>query len=320
MPKKLKITVVIPSYNEVENIQPMYQAVKDVFAGMEKYDGEILFIDNASNDGTISLLRGLAASDPTVKVILNSRNFGHLRSPYHGMLQTDGDVMIAIASDFQDPPNLIPKLVAKWEEGNEIVLAVRSGTQSSVIMEMVRRTYYRVVKRISDVGVIENFNGYGLYDRKIIDIVRKLDDPYPYYRGILSELGFRQATIEYFQEQRRNGVTKNNFFSLFDLAMNGITSLSKTPLRLITLTGFFLAFLSFVTAFGYFIYKIIYWKSFQLGLAPLIIGQFFFNGIFLLFMGVLGEYIGFIHTRVLKRPLVFERERLNFDTKTKGSE
>ncbi|MBF0383079.1 MAG: glycosyltransferase family 2 protein [Magnetococcales bacterium] len=314
MNRKKKISIIIPSFNEVKNIGPMYETVKKICADLPKYESEFIFADNNSTDGTVEILRALASADPKVKVILNSRNYGHIRSPYHAMVQSSGDCVICLVSDFQDPPELIPEMVAKWEAGNEIVLAVRTDTEASAVMEVIRGFYYRLVEAISEVGVIKNFTGYGLYDKKIVDIFRKMDDPYPYSRGMLSEIGFNQAKIEYTQKKRRSGISRNNFFTLFDFAMLGITSTSKLPLRLITITGFALAIIFFIIALIYFVYKLIHWDNFQLGLAPMVIGQFFFNGVLLIFLGILGEYVGFIHTRMLKRP-VLEKERLNFDDK-----
>lgn len=311
-----KIVVVVPSFNEAENIVPMYEALQAVFAGMLSYTWGILFIDNDSTDGTIELLRGLAARDPAVRVILNARNFGHIRSPYHGMLQADGDAVIALVADFQDPPELIPQMVREWEAGNRIVLAVRVSTQNSPVMEVIRTWYYNLVESISDVTVIKNFNGYGMYDRSVVEIVRQFDDPYPYYRGILSEVGFHPVIVPYRQSSRARGITKNNFFTLFDFAMNGITSLSRLPLRMITLIGFGLSLISILIALVYMLYKLTNWDTFQAGLAPLVVGQFFFNGVILFVLGLLGEYVGFIHLRTMKRPLVVERERLNFDQKS----
>ncbi|MBF0194022.1 MAG: glycosyltransferase family 2 protein [Magnetococcales bacterium] len=319
MNRKKKISIVIPSFNEVKNIGPMYQTVKKICADLPNYDSEFIFADNNSTDGTVEILRALASADPQVKVILNSRNYGHIRSPYHAMVQSSGDCVICLVSDFQDPPELIPEMIEKWEAGNEIVLAVRTDTEASATMEKIRGYYYRLVEIISEVGVIKNFTGYGLYDKKIVDIFRKMDDPYPYSRGMLSEIGFNQAKIEYTQKKRRSGISRNNFFTLFDFAMLGITSTSKVPLRLITMTGFALAICFFIIALIYFAYKLIYWDNFQLGLAPMVIGQFFFNGVLLIFLGILGEYVGFIHTRMLKRP-VLERERINFDDKPEKKE
>jgi polyisoprenyl-phosphate glycosyltransferase len=311
MKSKKKISIIIPCFNEVKNIALMYRTVKNICADMPQYDSEFIFSDNNSSDGTIEILRELAALDPQMKVILYSRNFGHIRSPFRSMVQSNADCVICLVSDFQDPPELIPEMLAKWEEGNEIVLAVRTDTEVSAIMEKVRGFYYQLVEKISEVGVIKNFSGYGLYDKKIVDIFREIDDPYPYSRGMLSEIGFNQATVEYTQKKRRSGISTNNFFTLFDFAMLGITSTSKVPLRLITMTGFAFAICFFIIAIIYFIYKMTHWNEFQLGLAPMVIGQFFFNGVLLVFLGILGEYVGFIHTRILKRPVI-EKERINF--------
>jgi glycosyltransferase involved in cell wall biosynthesis len=306
------ITVVTPCYNEVDNVAPLYEAVRDVFAALPQYPYEIIFIDNASTDGTVEVLRRLADGDPHVRVIVNARNFGQVRSPYHAILQARGDAVIGLASDLQDPPELIPRFLEEWEKGSKLVLGVKTKSDENPLMFGVRRFYYRLIDRLSDVRQVQNATGFGLYDRQIVDILRQLNDPYPYFRGLVAEIGFPPALIEYSQPKRRAGITKNRFYSLYDLAMLGITSHSKVPLRLATMLGFGASAVSLATAFGYLVYKLLNWTSFSVGVAPLVIGLFFVSSVQLFFMGILGEYIGAIHTQVLHRPLVVERERINF--------
>lgn len=307
------ISIVTPCYNEEENIEECYRRVKELFAALGKYRYEHVFIDNASSDKTQAILRRLAAEDKNVKVIVNSRNFGHIRSPFYGMLQARGDAVIPFVADLQEPTQLIGEFLAKWEQGCKIVMGVKVRSSESSIMFTIRKLYYRLVKRLSEIELTNNFYGFGLYDRDVIEILKKMDDPYPYFRGLIAEIGFQPAKIEYHQPRRERGITKNNFYILYDMAMLGITSHSKVPLRLATFTGFCLANLSLLVAVGYFIYKLIFWNSFQVGMAPLVIGIFFFSAVQLFFTGILGEYIGAIYTQVLKRPLVIEKERINFD-------
>ena len=307
------ISIVTPCYNEEENVEILYHKVKDVFSLLPHYRYEHLFIDNHSSDGTVSILKRLAANDPNVKIIVNARNFGHIRSPHHAILQTRGEAVISIVADLQDPPELIAAFIKKWEEGFKIVIGVKSQSEEHPLFFAVRRLYYQLVSRLSEIELVKNFTGFGLYDRSVVEILRKIDDPYPYFRGLICDIGFERAEIEYVQPVRKRGFTKNNFYTLFDMAMLGFTNHSKVPLRLATMTGFGLASLSLLFALGYFIYKLMFWSSFQVGIAPLVIGLFFFASVQLLFIGILGEYIGSIHTQVLKRPLVVEKERINFD-------
>jgi polyisoprenyl-phosphate glycosyltransferase len=272
-----------------------------------------LFIDNGSTDGTREELRKLAAEDSRVRVIFNNRNFGHVRSPFHGLLQAEGDAVVVMASDLQDPPELIPELVRLWQEGHEVVLGQKTNSAESPLFFAVRRAYYRLVKQLADVELLENVTGFGLYSRKVIEDLRALDEPYPYVRGLVSELGYNIARVPYEQPRRVRGITKNNFYTLYDVAMLGITSHSKVPLRLATMLGFGSACVSFLIGLAYLVYKLIYWDRFAAGTAPLVIGLFFFASVQLFFIGILGEYIGAIHTRVFKRPHVVERERLGWD-------
>lgn len=306
------ISIVTPCYNEEENVREVYEQVKEVFDDLEDYTYEHIFIDNASKDKTVAILREIAKDDKRVKVIVNTRNFGHIRSPYHAMLQTKGDAVTFIAADLQDPSYLIKEFIRKWEEGYKVVMGIKKQSEESRIIFGLRKLYYRVLRRLSDVELVEQYTGFGLYDRQVVEILRGLNDPYPYIRGLIADIGFESAKIEYVQPRRKRGITKNNFYTLFDMVMLGMTSYSKVPLRLATMLGFVLAVISMLAAIFYFVYKIIFWKSFSLGIAPLVVGLFFFASVQLFFIGIVGEYVGFIHTQVLKRPLVIERERINF--------
>mgnify|MGYP001012643242 CR=1 FL=1 len=307
------ISIVTPCFNEEENVREVYQQVKDVFAQMPDYRYEHIFIDNSSTDKTVSILKEIAANDFNVKVIINSRNFGAGQSPYHALLQSRGDASIVVMADLQDPPPMIKDLVRKWEEGYKLVLAVKESSEESSIMFSIRRLYYNIYNKISNIQIVNNYCGFGLYDKSIIDILRKLDDPHPDLRSLLGEIGFERALLTYIQPIRKKGKSKNNFYNLYDQAMLGITRDSIIPLRLASFIGFSVAAVNLLVATGYFIYKLLYWQSFQLGIAPLVIGIFFFGGVQLFFLGIIGEYIGAIFTQVKKRPLVIEKERINFD-------
>ena len=308
------LTVVTGCLNEEENVTELYKRVCGTFTDeLPGYEFELVFIDNASTDRTVEKLRGLAATDRRVKVIVNNRNFGHIRSGYHAFLQATGDAVIMMASDLQDPPELIAQFVRKWEQGYKVVLAQKAKSEESPLFSLVRKSYYSVVNRLSDVPLVKNATGFGLYDRRVVEDIRRIDDPYPYFRGLICDLGYEQALVPFTQPTRKRGITKNNFYTLWDLAMLGLTNHSKVPLRLATFAGLGVSALSFLTAFGYLIYKLLYWDSFQLGTAPLVIGMFFIGAVQLVFIGVLGEYIGAIHTQVLRRPPVVEKERINFE-------
>ena len=312
---KKKISVFTPCYNEEENVESLISAVAAVFEKLPQYDYEHVFIDNHSSDSTVKILRRIIETDKHVKVIVNARNFGHIRSPFHGLVQCKGDAVIALVADFQDPPEMIPALLAKWEEGFRIVIAVKKQSRENPLMFAIRNFFYNLLAKMSDGGEkpVKNFTGFGLYDQKFISVIRTLDDPYPYFRGMITELGFDRCELEYTQPKRFRGKTKNNFFTLYDMAMLGFTNHSKLPLRLSAFIGFFTAIISFLTALVYFIYKLIDWQNFQVGIAPMVIGIFFFSSVQLFFIGVIGEYIGAIHTQIKKRPLVVEDERINFD-------
>lgn len=308
-----QISIITPCYNEEENVEETYRQVKQLFENLGKYRYEHLFIDNCSKDRTVEILRGICAQDPNVRVIVNSRNFGQVRSPMHALMQVRGDAVIFVVADRQDPLDLIPKFLELWEQGHPIVMGVKTRSGETPVMFFIRRLYYRLVRKIADIELTDNFYGYGIYDRSVIEMIRQMDDPYPYGRGLISEIGFNPPKIEYSQRRRERGITKNNFYSLFEYAMLGFTSHSRVPLRLATMLGFLISGLSLLVAFGYFIYKLVYWDNFEMGMAPLVIGLFFFSAVQLFFIGILGEYVGAILTQVVKRPLVFERERINFD-------
>jgi glycosyltransferase involved in cell wall biosynthesis len=317
--RKPLVTILTPCFNEEGNVGELYRQVCEVMQTLPAYDYEHLFIDNASTDSTVPILRELAASDHRVKVIVNTRNFGHVRSPYYGLLQADGDAVMTCVADLQDPPQLIPEFVAKWEEGYKLVIGVKQGTHESWIMGRTRKFYYWLVAKLSsEVALVHNFTGFGLYDRDVIELARTTDEQYPYFRGLISDFGYERAEIKYSQPARQAGRSKNNFLTLYDVAMLGITNHSKVPLRLATMAGFAISVASLLIALGYLVAKLLFWDDLQLGLAPLLIGIYFFGAVQLFFIGMLGEYIGAIHTQIHKRPLVVEKERINFDEPAAG--
>ncbi len=307
------ISIITPCYNEEENVEELYKRVRNVMAAVGRYRYEHIFIDNASQDATVAILKEIAAQDTNVKVIVNARNFGHIRSPMHAVFQTTGDAVIGIVADLQDPPEMIPEMIAKWEEGFPLVLCLKNVSDENKLMFWVRTKYYQLVNRLSSIETFENFTGYGLYDRRVIDIIKSINDPYPYFRGLIADIGLPHAELFFKQPRRLRGITKNNFYSLYDIGMLGITNLSKVPLRIVTFAGFVSALLSLVAGIGYFIYKLLFWNSFSVGIAPLVIGIFLFSSVQMISMGILGEYIGAIHTQVHKRPYVIEKERINFE-------
>jgi polyisoprenyl-phosphate glycosyltransferase len=308
------VTILTPCYNEAANVEELYERVRAIFEPLRHYRYEHLFIDNASTDDTVSILRGIAKRDANVKVIINTRNFGHIRSPYHALLQSTGDAVIGMAADLQDPPELIPEFLAKWREGYKVVLGVKAAAKESWLMFTIRRLGYSVIDKLSEVRQVRNCTGFGLYDRAFVSVLRRLPDPYPYFRGIVAELGFRYATVTYTQPQRTKGVTKNNLYRLYDIGMQGIVNHSKIPLRMATILGFVSAVASLIAALVYLVMKLLYWYDLPIGVAPVIIGLFCVASVQLLFLGVLGEYVGSIYTQVRNRPLVIEEERINFDT------
>lgn len=307
------ISIVTPCFNEEQNVETVYSKVKEIFSSLPEYNYEHIFIDNLSTDRTVDILKRIAASDHRLKIIVNVRNFGHIRSPYYGILQSKGDAVISVVADLQDPPELIMTFIKKWEEGFKIVIGTKVKSKENRIMFSIRKLFYSTISKISETDQIKNFTGFGLYDRQFIEILRNLDDPYPYFRGLISELGFSRIEIPYTQPKRERGKTKNNFYTLYDIAMLGFINYSKVPLRMASFIGFGVSLLSFLIAMFYLVYKLVFWSSFSVGIAPLVIGIFFFSGIQLFFLGVIGEYIGAIFTQVKKRPLVIEKERINFD-------
>ncbi len=308
------ISIVSGCYNEAENIPDLYERVTKVFAEkLPEYAYEIIVIDNSSTDKSVEVLREICQKDKRVKVIVNTRNFGHIRSGYHALLQAKGDAMIAMASDLQDPPEMIEQFIRKWEEGSKVVLAQKLESEESPLFFLVRKMYYSFVNRLSEIPLVKNVTGFGLYDAVVTQKLREIGDPYPYFRGLICDLGYKQALIPFKQPVRKRGFTKNNFYTLYDLAMLGFTNHSKVPLRLATFTGFCIGALSFMVGLVYLVYKLVFWQQFQAGTAPVVIGIFFLGALQLFFIGLIGEYIGSIHTQVLHRPLVIEKERINFD-------
>jgi len=307
-----KVSIVSGCYNEEGNIEEFLVRVKKVMNKLPQYDYEIIVIDNCSTDRTQELLRSYAATEKRVKLIFNTRNFGHIRSPYHALLQAEGDAVMLLVSDLQDPPELISDFLRRWEQGSKVVVGVKEHSDESKLFFLARRIYYRIVSKLAETELIENFTGFGLYDRVVIDYLRKLGDPYPYFRGLVADSGFQPSRVLYRQPVRKRGFSKNNFYTLYDIAMLGITNFSKVPLRIAAMLGFAASIVSLIFALIYLIYKILFWNSFPVGAAPLVIGLFFFASVQLFFIGILGEYIGAIHTQVLKRPLVVEKERINF--------
>jgi len=312
---KKKISVISSAYNEEGNIRELYNRVKAEMAKhSEKYDYEQIVLDNGSTDNTQEELRQIAKEDKNFKVIINTRNFGHIRSPYHGMLQGTGDAVIYMASDLQDPPELIGDFLKKWEEGFKVVLAQKTKTQEEWFFSIARKLYYTLLGWLNDSGaeLTNNCTGFGLFDREVIEEIRRLNDPYPYIRGLVCELGYPKALVPFTQPSRTRGFTKNNFYTLYDNAMIGFTNHTKVPLRLAAFGGFILSLISFILGIIYLILKLIYWDRFPMGTAPLLLGVLFFSSVQLFFLGILGEYIGAIFTQVLKRPAVIEKERINF--------
>lgn len=307
------ISIVTPCFNEEENIEMVYQRVKSVFDTLPQYRYEHVFIDNSSTDKSLDILKEIARLDDNVKIIVNARNFGWIRSPYYGILQANGDAVVLFVADLQDPPEMIIEFLKNWEEGFKIVIGVKNKSEENKTMFFIRKVFYNMMASISETAQIKNYTGFGLYDKQFVNVLRDLNEQYPYFRGLVSELGFAMKQIEYVQPRRTRGKAKSNFYKLYDYAILGFISYSKVPLRLASLIGFILSFLSFIVALIYFIAKLIFWNNFSVGIAPLVIGIFFIGGVQLFFLGIIGEYIGAILTQVKKRPLVVEKERINFD-------
>ena len=308
-----KISVLIACYNEKDNIRQICEAVMQQMEKLTEYDYEIILIDNKSEDGTREIIRDLCYEEKRIKAIFNLKNFGQFNSPYYGLLQTTGDCVIKMVADFQDPPELIPELIRHWEAGSKVICMVKTSSKESKLMYWMREQYYRLLKKMSDVRQIKQFTGFGLYDRSFVDTLRDLNDPTPFMRGIVAELGPERKEIEYEQPKRRAGKTHNNFYTLYDAAMLSFTSYTKNGLRIATFSGFIIAFISFIIGLFYLIMKLLFWDRFTAGYAPMMIGIFFMGGIILAFMGFMGEYVMAINARVMNRPLVVEEERINFE-------
>lgn len=309
---KKRITIITPCYNEALNVQEVHRRVMEVASQLPEYDFEHLFIDNASKDDTVAVLRSMAAEDATVKVIVNARNVGADRSSMHAFLQAQGDAVGCLAADLQDPPELFMDMIRDWEKGIPIAVGIKNTSDENGLMYRIRTTYYRLIARLTNVEVLEHFTGFGLYDRSVVEHIRNdFRDPYPYFRGMIAELGLPYKKFFYNQKRRERGITSNNFYTLYDLAMLGITNLSKVPLRMVTFFGFISAFISFVVGLFYLGYKLVFWKHFSVGIAPVVLGLFFLGSVQLIALGIIGEYVGSIHTFVLNRPLVTEKERIN---------
>ncbi|WP_028323676.1 glycosyltransferase family 2 protein [Desulfatirhabdium butyrativorans] len=311
MGKKL-ISIMSNCFNEALNVEELHRQVVEQLRQFPQYEYELIFVDNCSTDGTVDRIRSIIAVDPNVRCIVNARNFGQVRSPFHGLLQTRGAAVISMAADLQDPPALLGDFIRKWEEGYAVVVGVKEKTRENFLMDWARRLYYRLLATLSESPQIENFTGFGLYDRSFIEVLRQLDETNPYFRGLVAELGWRIAQVSYTQPLRCKGKSSNSLLTLYDLAMLGFVNHSRLPLRLASIFGFLVATFALLTALGYLIYKLFYWDTFQLGMAPLLIGIFLFGGLQLFFLGLIGEYIGVIYSRVRRRPLVIEQERLNF--------
>jgi polyisoprenyl-phosphate glycosyltransferase len=308
-----KISILVPTFNEEGNIKPLCAELINILSGkLSDYDYEILVIDNYSQDRTRERILELCVANKKIRAIFNAKNFGHIRSPFHGMLQTTGDCTIVMCADFQDPPEMIVNFIREWEKGSKVVIGKKKNSYENPLIYLLRSFYYKLIKQISDTEQVEHFTGFGLYDKTFVEVLRQLDDPMPYMRGIVAELGFSRMEIEYVQQKRRFGTTKNNWYTLYDMAMLGITSYSKMVMRLATIFGFIISGMSFAVAMYYLVMKLIYWDKFPFGTAPIIISIFFLGSIQLFFIGFLGEYILNINTRVMKRPLVVEEKRINF--------
>lgn len=315
-----KVSIMVPCYNEQENVVPISQAIVGQMEALPQYDYEVLFIDNCSTDNTRPLLRDICSSNPRIKAIFNVKNFGQFNSPYYGLCQTTGDCVISICADFQDPVEMIPVFLKYWEEGYQIVCGVKTSSKESKIMYALRSFYYKMLKKLSSVEQIEHFTGFGLYDKSFIEVLRQLNDPMPFIRGIVAELGGRCKIVEYEQPQRRAGKTHNNWYSLYDAAMLSITSYTKVGMRLAVFSGLLFSLLSLITGFVYLVMKIVFWDRFVAGQAPTLIVISLMSSVLLFFMGILGEYILSINQRIMHRPLVIEEERLNFDNLSETTE
>jgi glycosyltransferase involved in cell wall biosynthesis len=313
MESKKLISIVTPCFNEAANLEELYMRIRATMLTMgTRYEYEHIIIDNASTDDTVAIAKGLASTDPRLKIIVNTRNFGPVRSPYYGIIEAYGDAVVLLAADLQDPPELIVEYVKKWEEGFEVVMPTKAQSEESVAMQSVRKAYYRMLNSISEVPLEEHATGAGLYDKKVIDTLRKLPDPYPYFRGLVCDLGYSRCTVSFVQPVRKRGVSKANFYGMFDQALLAMTKHSKLPLRMMTFLGLGLSILSLLASFVFLVLKLMFWNSFNMGMAPLLVGLFFLSSMQFFFLGILGEYVGMILTQVRNMPLVIEKERINF--------
>lgn len=310
-----KISVLIPCYNEEENVVQISEAVIEQLNKLENYDYEILFIDNCSNDKTQELITKLCENNHKIKAIFNCKNFGQFNSPYYGLQQTTGDCTILMCADFQDPVDMIPKFVQEWENGYKIVIGIKNKSKENRIIYFLRSCYYKIIKKLSSTEQIEHFTGFGLYDKDFIKILKDIDDPTPFLRGIVAELGYKRKEINYEQAKRKAGKTHNSFYTLYDAAMLSFTSYTKIGLRLATFLGMGIGVISFIVGLIYLILKLLYWDRFAAGTIPILLGSCFLGAIQLFFIGILGEYILSINARVMKRPLVIEEKRINFEEK-----
>lgn len=310
--KKL-VSIVAGCYNEEDNIPELHQRLTAVMRQFPQYDYEILLIDNASEDGTVKVIKAIAEMDSHLKAIVNVRNFGHIRSPYHALLQAKGDAVIGMASDLEDPPELIAEFLEKWEEGFKIAIGVRRKSEETGLMPLFRKAYYSLITRISEVDQVQNFTGFGLYDKVVLDILRSIQDPYPYFRGLICEIGYPRAEIAFDKPVRKRGFSKGSFFIYLDSALLGIVNHSKAPLRLATLLGVGIGGLSILFGIYYIVRKLLAWDEFQMGIAPFAVGVFFLFGVLFLLVGLIGEYIGLLVTYTVKRPMVVEKERINLE-------
>lgn len=312
---KKTVSILVPTYNEEENVVPLAKAVVDIFRTdeLQKYNYELVFIDNDSKDSTRDKIRQLCAADHNIKAIFNTKNFGQFNSPYYGLQQTTGDCVILLCADFQDPIEMIPRFVYEWEQGYKIVIGQKTTSKENPIMYGLRTIYYKLIKKMSEVEQIEHFTGFGLYDRSFIEVLRDLKDPTPFLRGIVAELGWKRKEIPYEQQKRRYGKTKNNFYKLYDAAMLSFTSYTKIGLRLATFMGFIVAGISFLVAIFYVVIKLLNWNQYDMGMASIAVGLFFLGAVQLIFIGLIGEYILSMNQRIMNRPLVIEEERINFN-------
>jgi glycosyltransferase involved in cell wall biosynthesis len=315
-----QVGVVLPCYNEEGNVDDLYERLVKVFEGLPQYAFEMLFVDNASTDGTVEKIKALVERDPRVKLIVNARNFGHIRSPFHGLMESGGDCAILMCTDLQDPPELIPRFLEAWENGASAVVGQKRSSEESPVFWALRSLYYRGVQAIADVPLLEHVTGFGLYDRRVLELLRDYHDPYPYLRGLICELGLPISLIEYDQPLRKRGITKNNFFTLFDMAMLGVTSHSKAPLRLATIAGFTLSALAMVMALVFLVLKLVLWPYMPAGYAPAVISIFFLASVQIFLIGLVGEYVGAVLTHVRQRPLVVESRRFHHGDAVAGSE